>query len=431
MPTLEAAPITEFADVDYFTDRAVLLDPYEYFDAVRARGPVVKAGPHGITFVTGFAEAVETLLNSEDFSAVIAVNGPVVPLPFEPAGPDIIDQVDAHRDEIAPNGLMISYDGVQHAHARSLLMRLFTPSRLRANEAYMEKLADQMVREMVHKGGGDVIAEMAVPFVTLVIADLLGVPEADRNTFREVIDQGPPPGNMDAADDPSHSHPLVFMGEYFARYIGARRAQPQDDVMTELALAKFPDGSTPDLMEVVKAAMFLFAAGQDTSAKLIGNAMRVVCEDDALQARLRADPSLIPALLEETLRLEGSTKMTSRLALRDTSIGDTPVAVGEKVFIGLAAANRDPARWEDPNAFRIDRPKIKEHIAFGRGAHTCAGAPLARVEVRVLFEKFFEHTRDIRLSEAQHGPKDGRRIDYEPSFIIRGIEKLFIELDPA
>jgi cytochrome P450 len=310
-------------------------------------------------------------------------------------------------------------------------MRLFTPSRLRANEAYMEKLADQMVREMVAKGGGDVIAEMAVPFVTLVIADLLGVPEEDRNKFREVIDAGPPPGNMDAADQQTASHPLVFMAEYFARYIGERRAVPQGDVMTELATAKFPDGSTPDLMEVVKAAMFLFAAGQDTSAKLIGNAMRRMTDDEGLQAQLRADPKLIAALLEETLRLEGSTKMTSRLALRDTMIGDTEIPVGEKVFVGLAAANRDPARWEDPSAFRMDRPKIKEHVAFGRGAHTCAGAPLARVEVRVLFEKFLEHTKDIRISDAHHGPKDARTIDYEPSFIIRGIEKLFIELDPA
>jgi cytochrome P450 len=425
-PETDLLPV--LADVDYFTDRAVLLDPYEYFDAVRGRGPVAKAGPHGITFVTGFAEAVEVLLNSEDFSAVIAVNGPVVPLPFEPEGPDITEQVDAHRDEIAPNGLMISYDGVQHANARSLLMRLFTPSRLRANEAYMHKLADQMVREMVARGGGDVIAEMATPFVTLVIADLLGVPEDDRNAFREVIDAGPPPGNMDAADAPTASHPLVFMAQYFARYIGERRAAPRDDVMTELATATFPDGTTPDLMEVVKAAMFLFAAGQDTSAKLVGNAMLRVAEDAQLQAELRADPSLIPALLEETLRLEGSTKMTSRLALRDTKIGDTAISVGEKVFIGLAAANRDPTRWEDPNTFRMGRPKVKEHIAFGRGAHTCAGAPLARVEVRVLFEKFLEHTSDIRVSDAHHGAPGARTIDYEPSFIIRGVEKLHIDL---
>ena len=405
-----AAP--DLADVDYFTDRAVLLDPYQYFEAVRARAPVTKAGPHDILFVTGFQEAVEVLLNAEDFSSIISTAGPVVPLPFTPEGDDITAQIAEHRGEMAATDLMVAYDGERHAHARSLLTALFTPSRLKANEEFMERLADQMVREAVAKGGCDSVNEMATPFVTLVIADLLGVPEEDRETFRKVIDSGPPPGDMDAADQHEASHALVFMGQYFARYIAERRAAPQDDVMTELALAKFPDGSTPDLMEVVKAAMFLFAAGQDTSAKLVGNAMRFMTESPELQAALRADPRRIPNFLEEVLRLEGSTKMTARLAVRNTRIGGTDVAVGTRVFVGLAAANRDPRRWEDPKVFRLDRPKIREHVAFGRGAHTCVGSPLARVEVRVLFEKFLEHTSDIRISEAHHGAPGSRKIDY-------------------
>jgi cytochrome P450 len=429
--TTTLAPAATLADVDYFTDRAVLLDPYEYFEAVRERGPVVRAGPHGILFVTGFAEAVEVLLDTEHFSSAVTTAGPVVPLPFAPEGDDITAQLEANRDRIATTGLMVDYDGQQHTNARSLLMRLFTPSRLRANEAYMEKLAEQMVSEAVAKGGCDVVNEMATPFVTLVIADLLGVPEEDRNKFREVIDSGPPPGNMDEADQYSASPALAFMGEYFGRYIAERRASPKDDVMTELATATFPDGTTPDLMEVVKAAMFLFAAGQDTSAKLVGNATRFMTEDKTLQAKLRADPSLIPAFLEEVLRLEGSTKMTSRLCTRSTTIGGVDVPAGSRVFIGLAAANRDPRRWPEPQAFQLDRPRIKEHVAFGRGAHTCAGAPLARVEVRVLFEKFLAHTRDISISEAHHGAPGARSINYEASFIIRGLDKLFIDLTPA
>jgi cytochrome P450 len=217
---------------------------------------------------------------------------------------------------------------------------------------------------------------------------------------------------------------------YFMRYLGERRANPQNDIMTELALAKYPDGSLPPLVEPAKAAMFLFAAGQDTSAKLVGNAMRYLCEHKDLQDRLRADPSLVPAFLEEMLRLEGSTKMTARLAVRDTRIGDLAVPAGKRVFLGLAAANRDPRRWEDPNAFKLDRPKIKEHVAFGRGAHTCAGAPLARVEVRVLFERLLEHTSEMTLSEKHHGPPSNRELNYEASYIIRGLEKLHVDLKP-
>jgi cytochrome P450 len=155
-----------------------------------------------------------------------------------------------------------------------------------------------------------------------------------------------------------------------------------------------------------------------------------MCEHQDLQDRLRADPSQVPAFLEEMLRLEGSTKMTARLAVRDTKIGDVAVPAGKRVFLGLAAANRDPRRWEDPNAFKLDRPKIKEHVAFGRGAHTCAGAPLARVEVRVLFERLLEHTSAITISEKHHGPPDNRQLNYEASYIIRGLDRLHIDLKP-
>jgi len=415
---------------DYFTDKSVLLDPYDFFEEIRARGPIVQLQDRDMLFITGFKEAVEVLLNKADFSSSIATAGPAASLPFEVDGNDISAKVQAHSESIRERDLMVNYDGDYHLAARSLLNPLLVPSRLKANEEFMWSFADEMVREMVAKGGCEIVNEVATPYVTLVIADLLGVPAEDRQQFRDVIDAGPPPGNMDAAEDTSQSGALAFMIGYFMRYLGERRANPQGDIMTELALAKFPDGTLPEVIEPAKAAMFLFAAGQDTSAKLIGNAMRYLCENRDMQDRLRADPSQIPAFLEEMLRLEGSTKMTARLAVRDTRIGDLDVPAGKRVFVGLAAANRDPRRWEDPNAFKLDRPKIKEHVAFGRGAHTCAGAPLARVEVRVLFERLLEHTSEITLSEEHHGPPGNRDLNYEASYIIRGLANLHVKLTP-
>jgi len=425
---MATAPDT--AERDYFTDKSVLLDPYDFFEEIRARGPVVELTNRDMLFVTGFREAVEVLLNKADFSSMIAGPGPAAPLPFEVHGDDISEMVAAYTASIRERELMVNQDGDMHLAARSLLNPLLVPSRLKANEAFMESFADEMAREMVAKGGCEVVNEVAVPYVTLVIADLLGVPAEDRQQFRDVIDAGPPPGNMDAAEDMTQSAALTFMIGYFMRYLGERRANPQSDIMTELALARYPDGTLPDLVEPAKAAMFLFAAGQDTSAKLIGNSMRYICENRDMQDRLRADPSLIPAFLEEMLRLEGSTKMTARLAVRNTRIGDVEVPAGKRVFIGLAAANRDPRRWDDPNAFELNRPRIKEHVAFGRGAHTCAGAPLARVEVRVLFERLLRHTSEIAISEKHHGPPENRDLRYEASYIIRGLEKLHIDLKP-
>lgn len=412
-------------ETDYFTDHAVLLDPYEFLEGVRAHGPVVKMKSRDIVAVTGFAEAVDVLNNREDFSSVINPD-PIAPLRFVPEGDDISAQIEATMGT-GPMDLMVSYDGKMHADARSLLNPLFVPSRLKANELFMRGLADDMVRDLLAKGCCDVISELATPYVTLVIADLLGVPADDREEFRKIIDAGPPPGNMDAADTPQSSHPLMVMAGFFMRYMSERKAAPKDDLLTELASASYPDGSEVPLMEAVKNAMFLFAAGQDTSAKLIGNSLRFLCENPEVQAELRADHSKIEPFLEEVLRLEGSTKVTFRLAKRKARIGDLEVQAGQKIVIFVSAANRDPRRWDDPQTFRIGRPKIKEHLAFGRGAHVCAGAPLARKEVAVLYDRLFEHTSDLRLSEAHHGPKGARRIDYEPSYIIRGLANLHVE----
>ena len=411
-------------DTDYFTDKSVLLDPYEYFEEIRAHGPVYQMKSRDMVLVTGHQEGVDVLLNTQDFSSILNPD-PIAPLRFEPEGDDITAQVMAAQGT-GPMDLMVSYDGDMHTAARALLNPLFKPSRLKANEAFMRAYAEDMVKGMVSRGSCELISQVATPYVTMVIADLLGVPEDDREEFRRLIDSAPPPGNMDAADDAQSVHPLMVMGGYFMRYITERRAAPQDDVMTELAQARYPDGSEPPLIEVVKSAMFLFAAGQDASAKLLGNSLRFLCENPELQQQLRDDRALIGPFLEECLRLEGSTKATFRLAQRKTRIGDMEIPAGKRVVVFLPAANRDPRRWDAPQEFRMGRERIKEHLAFGRGAHTCAGAPLARAEVAVLLDRFLDHTTAIELSEEHHGPKGARRIDYEPSYIIRGLANLHV-----
>ncbi len=415
---------------DYFSDHSILRDPYAFFEDVRALGPVHRQRRRDVVFVTGFRECIEVLNNSDDFSSVISAPGAGAPLPFVPQGDDITEQLERYRPQMMAANLLVTYDGARHAAARSLLTKLFTPSRLKSNEAFMQEYGDQLAREVAAKGHCELINEIATPYVTLVIADLLGVPAEDRDLFRKIIDAGPPPGNLDTVDKPQSSEVVSRLAEYFVRYIQDRRDNPRADILTEFANAKFPDGTTPDLMETVFAAVFLFGAGQDTSAKLIGNGLRYIVESPPLQRTLRADRSLIPGFLEEVLRLEGSSKITSRLALRNTRIGDVEIPAGTKVLLALAAANRDPRRWDDPGDLKLDRPKVREHLAFGRGAHTCIGAPLARAEVRVILDRLFDHTSDIRLSEAHHGSAADRRLTYEASFIVRGLENLHLELTP-
>ncbi len=419
------------ADRDYFSDHSILTDPYAYFEAVRERGPVYRNPGSGIVFVTGFDEILGVLKNTDDFSSVIAPSGPAAKLPFTPEGSDITPQIEAHRTEFIGGDLLVAYDDKPHTFSRSLLGRLFVPSRLKASEQFIADYSDELVKEAVASGGCELVKGIATPFVTMVIADLLGVPDGDRQFFMEAIEAGAPPGSLDADDLMSQNQPLVIMGTYFVQYVADRREHPRDDILSELANAKYPDGSTPDEMEIVRLTTFLFGAGQDTSAKLLGNAMRFIVDQPGLQQQLRDDMTLIPAFLEEVLRLEGSTKMTARIARKDTEIAGLAVPAGTTVMVALAAANRDPRRWTDPEAFLLDRPRIKEHLAFGRGAHVCVGAPLARAEVRVILEKFFEHTSHIDLDEARHGKPGERTLEYEPSFIIRGLGEMHLKLTPA
>lgn len=422
--------MTSLEERDYFTDMSTLRDPYAYFEAMRAAGPIAPMhGRDDFLIVTGYQECLDILLNTDDFSSVIAVD-PVAPLPYAPEGDDISAQIEASRGRSILTELMVAYDGEQHRAARSLLNGMFRPARLKENEDYMTKVADQMVRDVVAKGGCELIGEIATPYVTLVIADLLGVPGEDRQKFMDVIAAGAPAGNMDAGSgaNPTGS-PLEYMGAFFFGYVNDRRANPREDVLTELSTATYPDGTLPEVVEVVKAAMFLFAAGQDTSAKLLGNSMRYLTENADMQRKLRDDPKQIGAFLEEALRLEGSTKCTFRIARKTTTIGGRTIKAGTKIVIGLAAGNRDPRRWDNPGEFRFHREKINQHLAFGRGLHTCIGAPLARAEVRVILEKFFEHTTDITLSD-RHGPPEARDLAYEPSYIIRGLEKLYVDFKP-
>jgi cytochrome P450 len=425
--------VTKLEDRDYFTDYEILKEPYQYFEAVRAHGPIYQPAGKDYLIVTGFEESLEILNNNRDFSASIGLAGAAAPLPFEPHGQDITEQLEANRSKILGGDLLVNLDDVAHTNLRSLVNRLFTPSRLKANEEFIATCSDEFVRKAVADGGVELIKTISTPFVTLVIADLLGVPVEDRQHFMKLIEAAPPPGSLDSTENDfsGENHPMVAMAGYFVRYIMERMQAPRDDILTELAHAEYPDGTKPKMEDLAALSTFMFGAGQDTSAKLLGNSMRFIVDAPGLQDKLRADPSLIPAMLEEVLRLEGSTKQTARLARRDTRVGDREVPAGTKLLIAISAANRDARRWPDPEAFEINRPKIREHIGFGRGKHVCAGAPLARVEVRVILEQFLKYTDMIELDESKHGPRGQRQLDFEPSFIIRGLSELHLKLTPS
>ncbi len=418
-----------YDSVDYFTDMSLVPDPYAYYDHLRSKCPVQRATPYGVMAVTGHAEALAAYKDTA-MSSCVAVAGPFPPLPFTPEGDDISAQIEEHRAAIPMAEHVVTMDADAHQKTRALLSKLITPKRLSENEDFMWRLVDQQLNKVVDRGSCEFMEDFAKPLAMLVIADLLGVPAEDHDEFRSIFGSEPL-GEIEGSEGETVAHnPLVFLDEKFTTYISDRRREPKQDVLTELAAATYPDGSVPEVDEVVKLATFLFAAGTDTTTKLVSTAMRVMGERPDIQQSLRENRAQIPAFLEECLRMESPVKSHFRLARTSTTIGDVDIPAGTILMMLPGASNRDPRKFEDPHEFKHDRSNVREHVAFGRGPHSCPGSPLARSEGRIAMNRILDRMANIRVSAEMHGPAEDRKYEYEPTFIMRGLTALHVEYDP-
>jgi cytochrome P450 len=424
--------LRDWESIDFFTDDSLVENPYPYFDELRAAGPVLPLPHLGVVAVTGYDEVNEVYHDPETFSSCNSVVGPYAMFPVPLEGDDVSDLVTKYRDQLPMHEHMVTMDPPDHTRERALLMRLITPKRLKDNEAFMWRLADQQLDEFVEDGRCEFISAYTQPFAMLAVADLLGVPEADHARFRRGFGLSGTVGAVGAgeAGNPSEN-PLGWLDQLFVEYIEDRRREPRHDVLTDLALATYPDGEIPDVTAVVRTSTFLFAAGQETTARLLAGALQQLAEHPALQDELRQDRDGIPSFLEEVLRLESPVKADFRLARRSATIGGVEIPAGTPVMLLNGAANRDARRFECPAEFHRDRDNARNHVAFGRGPHTCPGAPLARAEGRVSLERILDRMRDIRLSEEHHGPPGARRFSYEPTWVLRGLTKLHLEFEPV
>jgi cytochrome P450 len=248
------------------------------------------------------------------------------------------------------------------------------------------------------------------------------VPESDHGTFKTRL--AGLPGEIE-------HKPLEFLYDQFSAYIADRRRSPRDDIMTAMATASFPDGSTPDVKDVALLAANLFAGGQETTVRLLSFALRLIAERPDLQELLRKDRDRSPNFIEETLRYESPLRTQFRLARRNTSVGGVDIPAGSTMMLLPGAANRDPRVFPNPAEFDVDRENAKYHIAFGHGIHHCAGAHLARAEGRVTINRLLDRTSDIGISSADHGPPDARRYEYLPTYFLRGLTKLHVAFTPS
>ncbi len=315
---------------------------------------------------------------------------------------------------------MLSQDPPDHTRLRGLVVKAFTARRVEDMRVRIQHIVDDSLDRVVGRGQMDLIADYAFRLPVIVICDMLGIPEEDREIFfvRErtagrLLD--PVPLSRAEIDAANESH--LASVAYFQKLFELRRREPGDDLTTQLVQAE-EDGNKLSNEELVANIILLFGAGHETTVNLIGNGILALHRHPDQLALLKARPELIGNAVEEFLRYDSSVQLTGRVALQDIEdLGGKRIAKGESVLCLLGSANRDPDAYADrPDRLDITRPNIRPH-SFGGGIHFCLGAQLARIEAEVAISTLLRRLPDLVLDDADTP-------DWRPTFVLRGLQRL-------
>lgn len=294
----------------------------------------------------------------------------------------------AEAEQLMPQ--MIYMDPPRHTALRLLVSRAFTPRRVAELESRVRQVTHRLLDEVEARGQGELVHDLAAPLPSIVMAELIGVPEELREPFRGWTEaflevSGPD----DVADRAGNIYRL------FAELLTERRREPAEDLMSALLAAEV-DGEGLSEEDLLGFCFLLLIAGNDTTTSLIGNGAELLARHPRQRAELVADPSLIPAAVEEMLRVEAPTQALPRTATQDVELHGVTIPEGSRVMLLWGAANLDEREFPDAERFDIHRPAIR-HLGFGHGVHFCLGAPLARLESRVAFEELLAHMPEYRI----------------------------------
>ncbi|MEU9358862.1 cytochrome P450 [Streptomyces sp. NPDC048301] len=314
---------------------------------------------------------------------------------------------------------ILDLEAPDHTRIRRLVSKAFTPRRVEELAPTVERLAAGLVDDLVAAGGGDLLGAVAEPLPVAVIAEMLGVPEADRGLLRPwsaaicaMFELNPPEETARAAVRAS-----VEFSAYLRELIAARRSDPGADLISGL-IAAHDDEDRLSEQEIVSTCVLLLNAGHEATVNATVNSWRVLFEHPAQLEALRADRALLPTAVEELLRYDTPAPMFTRWVLDDVEIGGTLIPRGAQVALLLASANRDPERFTDPDRLDLSR-QDNPHISFGAGIHYCLGAPLARVELAASFRELLRKAPRMRLVAEP---------EWKPGYVMRGLGGLEVEI---
>lgn len=392
-------------------------NPYAYYGALREATPVFFLPDWNMWFLSRYEDCVALLRDHRLGHEILKVMTPEE-LGWNPEPPvDVLPLIQMR------NKWMLIKDPPDHTRLRMLVHKAFTPRVVETLRGRIQTITDALLDRVQSQGVMDVVEHLALPLPVTVIAELLGIPEADWDRFRRwsrgiagTLELDPGHGDW-TGDWASATRAAVEFSDYLKGLIAERRTHPRDDLVSALAAAE-EAGDKLNERELISTCILLLVAGHETTVNLIGSGVYALLRHPDEMRRLQDDPALIKTAVEEFLRYDSPVQMTARFALEDMEFAGQTFRKGQQVGIMLAAANRDPAQFDNPDALDITRQDNK-HIAFGNGIHYCVGAPLARVEGEIAISTLLRRMPDIRLSAAPP--------HYRPTFILRGLKSLPVE----
>ncbi len=313
------------------------------------------------------------------------------------------------------NTNMLRADPPEHTRLRALAHAAFTPKLVNQMRAHVQAIADRLLDAVQPAGQMDLINAFAFPLPITVITEMLGVPAADEQKFRQwstaIIASGA------VSSEGTHLVPeLLPLAQYVGRLVGARRKAPQDDLISQLLHAE-QDGDRFTEREVIGTTILLLIAGHETTVNLIGNGALALLRQPEQWEKLKQDPSLIKPAVEEILRAVNPVQAVNRYASVDLEIGGVPIPKGSHLMLVVAAANHDPAFAGAPDLLDVSHSDAK-HLAFGQGIHYCLGAPLARLEGEIAFATLLRRLPNLRLADPS------QKLEWRPAFELRGLSEL-------
>ncbi len=409
------APLLPGSREDLF-GAAAIEDPHPLYARLRREAPVSRIDPTGVHLVASWELIDEALHREEDFSAhltgVLVRDASGAPATFE-------------LPTTGANQVIATADEPEHGVHRGLVQPRLAPARVAGFEDAVRSWARSAWEELLAQGGGDVVP-LAEALPARVVARLLGLPGEDAVRHRQWAMMG---GDMLAGDVDAHRLGVLAaetgrMVEYLGAHLdaaGDAAEDPEDAPLLGVLARAVADGVVLR-DQAIGIAVVLFGAGGESTAALIGSALRRLAVAPALQATLRTDPSLMPRFVEEVVRLETPFKFHYRVVRRACALGGFALEPGDRLMLLWASANRDAAIFEAPDELRLDRRHPKQHMGFGRGGHFCVGAGLARLEARVVVEELLTRSRRVALR-----PGDAPR--HAPSLFVRRLERLALEIE--